>query len=148
MLKASGGNQLLSFCIEVSAAGLHRSECWWLCGCRLSVQRMQAGCRRWAWRHVPAHLAGHAIGGRAHLGLTPADGVRRQVACRVWWRRHPLPALAQAARATCRLGILAATRRWCFLTNNFGGGLFCHFIGRGGLICQKFGQDYTYCLTP
>jgi hypothetical protein len=35
-----------------------------------------------------------------------------------------LPALAQAARATCRLARGAATRRGSFLTKNFAGGLF------------------------
>jgi hypothetical protein len=44
-----------------------------------------------------------------------------------------VPALAQAARATCRLGKGAAILRWCFLTKIFGGGPFCHFIGTGGL---------------
>jgi hypothetical protein len=51
---------------------------------------------------------------------------------------RPLPALAQAARATCRLRKGAATQRWSFLAKIFRGGPFCHFIGAGGLICQKF----------
>jgi hypothetical protein len=36
----------------------------------------------------------------------------------------PMPALAQAARATCRLAKRAATRRGSFLTKIFAGGLF------------------------
>jgi hypothetical protein len=44
-----------------------------------------------------------------------------------------VPALVQAAR-----GRGAATHCWSFLINNFRGGLFCHFTGRGGLFCQKF----------
>jgi hypothetical protein len=83
-----------------------------------------AGCRRWAWRHVPAHLAGHADGGMAHLGQT---AVRADVG-----RPHagdgcggtPLPALAQAARATCRLPRGAATQKGSFLAKNFRGGPF------------------------
>jgi hypothetical protein len=55
-----------------------------------------------------------------------------------------MPALAQAARATCRLGKGAAIRRWCFLTNFFKGGPFCYFIGAGGLICQKFRRVEMY----
>jgi hypothetical protein len=54
-----------------------------------------------------------------------------------------LPALAQAARATCRLARGAATRRGSFLTKNFAGGLFWHFTRAGGLMCQKFGKKST-----
>jgi hypothetical protein len=49
-----------------------------------------------------------------------------------------VPALAQAARATCRLSKGAAIPRWSFLTNFLRGGPFCYFISAGGLICQKF----------
>jgi hypothetical protein len=56
-----------------------------------------------------------------------------------------VPVLAQAARAMCRLARGAATQRWCFLANNFRGGLFCHFIDAGGLMCQKF--DILFALA-
>jgi hypothetical protein len=49
-----------------------------------------------------------------------------------------LPALAQAARATCRLARGAAIRRGSFLTKFFAGGLFQHFTRTGGLMCQNF----------
>jgi hypothetical protein len=39
--------------------------------------------------------------------------------------------MAQAARATCG----------SFLANISAGGLFWHFIGAGGLFCQKFEED-------
>jgi hypothetical protein len=55
-------------------------------------------------------------------------------------------ALAQAARATCRLCKGAAIRRWCFLTKIFRDGPFCHFIGAGGLICQKFQVRSSLCM--
>jgi hypothetical protein len=53
----------------------------------------------------------------------------------------PLPASAQAARATCCLAKGTATHCWSFLANNFRGGLFCHFIDAGGLFCQKFEEE-------
>jgi hypothetical protein len=78
------------------------------------------GMAHLAWRRLTATV------GRPHAGI--ANGGRL------------LPALAQAARATCRLARGAATQWGFFLANNFRGGLFCHFIGAGGLMCQKFVQ--------
>jgi hypothetical protein len=73
---------------------------------------------------VPRRHAGSGAGGRAHICK------RRSTASPA--RRHagddnggtPLPASAQAARATCRLAKGAATQRWSFLTNIFKGGPF------------------------
>jgi hypothetical protein len=71
-------------------------------------------------------------------GLTAADGDVRTTTCRKWHWRQELPGAGQAARAPCRLARGAATQRWSILAYNFRGGLFCHFIGVGGLMCQKF----------
>jgi hypothetical protein len=64
-----------------------------------------------------SHLAGNEDGGRAH----PAE---RRLRAGNGNGGRGLPALAQAARATCRLARGAATRRGSFLTKNFAGGLF------------------------
>jgi hypothetical protein len=81
-----------------------------------------SACRPWDWRQgargptgSPAkHHAGFGTGGT------------------------PMPALAQAARATCRLPRRAATESWSFLAKKFTGGPFRHFVGAGGPMCQKF----------
>jgi hypothetical protein len=92
----------------------------------------------WVAACWPRHPAGIGAGGRAHLAkrLVTAPFARPHAGFRNGGR--PLPALAQAARVTCRLAKGAATQSWSFLAKNFKGGSFCHFIGAGGLICQKF----------
>jgi hypothetical protein len=114
----TGGNQLLSFCIEVSAAGF--------CGCRRCRCMQAAGCRLCRWRHVPAHLAGSAGGGMAHLGQTAVWGRRWPATCRRWVWRHP-PA-GTGPGGTCHVSPAQGCRhsegvffgknfqRWSFLT--------------------------------
>jgi hypothetical protein len=60
----------------------------------------------------------------AHLGQTAVRGDVARPHAGDGCGGTPLPALAQAARATCRLPRGAATHRWSFLTIIFGGGLF------------------------
>jgi hypothetical protein len=81
--------------------------------------------------HAPRHPAATAKGGMAcHVILPPlpkAAWPTTVTACLCAGLGDggtPMPALAQAARATCRLAKRAATRRGSFLIKFFAGGLF------------------------
>jgi hypothetical protein len=87
---------------------------------------------------APRQRAGIGAGGRAHLAKRPLTATLPRPHAGFGNGGKVVPALAQAARATCHLGKGAAILRWCFLTKIFRGGPFCHFIGAGGLMCQKF----------
>jgi hypothetical protein len=73
---------------------------------------------------VPCRHADSAAGDRAHIckRRSTASPARRLAGDDNGGT--PLPASAQAARATCHLARGAATQRWSFLTNFFKGGLF------------------------
>jgi hypothetical protein len=93
---------------------------------RMPPPSMVAGCQA-ACRHLPRR--------QGPQGLTAVTS-RRRAGNGVGGKG--VPALAQAARATCRLASRAATERWSFLTKFFRGGHFLHYVGAGGLMCQKF----------
>jgi hypothetical protein len=73
---------------------------------------------------VPRHLAGNVDGGRAHVGKRRSTASQARPHAGVPGGGTPMPASAQAARATCRLARRAATRRGSFLINFSAGGLF------------------------
>jgi hypothetical protein len=93
---------------------------------------------------APRQPAGSPPGGMAHLAWRWLTTTFARPLARNANGGTSLPALAQAARATCRLARGAATQWGSFLANNFRGGLFYHFIGARGLICQKF-FDFNLC---
>jgi hypothetical protein len=93
-------------------------------------------CRQWGWRHV--HVARGAGNGGGGMPATSPLGQRHGHVpglataarwCRHWPRRH-VPRVAWPGGA--------ATQKGSFLANIFRGDLFYHFIGAGGLFCQKF----------
>jgi hypothetical protein len=111
-------------------------------GCRRGCQRM-AGCRLWGWRHAATSPC--RLWGWRHAGQGPPCQPAQPHAGDLGGGRS-LPALAQAARATCRLPRRAATESWSFLAKKFTGGPFRHFVGAGGLICQKFTKLKIGCM--
>jgi hypothetical protein len=73
---------------------------------------------------APRQPAGIGAGGRAHLAKRPSAAKLPRPHAGNGNGGRGLPALAQAARATCRLARGAATRRGSFLTKFFAGDLF------------------------
>jgi hypothetical protein len=92
-----------------------------------------------AWpAYLPHQPTGSPPSGRAHLPWWQQTATLGWQLAKNGTGGRSLPALAQVARARCRLSRGAATQRWSLLANNFRGGLFYHFIGAGSLMCQKF----------
>jgi hypothetical protein len=95
---------------------------------------LSAPCNHCWGRVSAAQGAGYGAGGMSHAGHHGggmAHQARRRVTATVARQRAgdgaggtPLPVMAQAARATCRLARGAATHRGSFLTIFSAGGLF------------------------
>jgi hypothetical protein len=104
---------------------------------RRGNQCIRRGNQCWAGDAVGSQGAATAVGGtspRRHAGFHPGGMARNSngdgdgIICRppagVGNGGTPLPASAQAARATCRLAKGAATQRWSFLPKIFRRGPF------------------------
>jgi hypothetical protein len=111
----------------------------------LSAAPARGTCRHCRCRHAASSACRISSRRQGPQGLTATLGRQR---AGVGDGGKGVPALAQAARATCRLGKGAAIQRWCFLTNFFRGGPFWHFVGAGGIMCQKFRRLRAKNVSP